>query len=198
MNIHLLNLHFVFHLWASRTEPYTEDSPPICLNKLSDGKILQKTVSCLICPYPSVSFFQNTLKTQPLSHASCNNLGFEQNFDLLCTLECVDWSGRSAGGTDNTILSLETKVIWVTVLRTESSSRTWERANICHMLVGHLEWMLWNYREDHLLGWRIIMRTCRDISLLCLGSWPLLRALAIAVSPLLSYALQSFEKEWNT
>lgn len=88
MNIHLLNLHFVFYLQASRTEPSTEDSPPIWLNKLG-WKDLANPVACLICLHPSVGFFQSTLETQPLTHASCSKLGLEQSFDL-CTLECVD------------------------------------------------------------------------------------------------------------
>lgn len=50
--------------------------------------------------------------------------------------------------------------------------------------------------------WRILTRACRDeLSLSrCAhhGSSPLLRAVAVAVSPVLSYILQSFRKEGNT
>lgn len=161
MNIHLLNLHFVFHLWASRTELYTEDCPPICQNKLCDGKILQNwnlivkyVHSCL------VGVFQNTLKTQPLSLASSSNLGLEQNFDLLCTLECIDGSGGGAGA----ILPWKTKVIWVGVL--EELGR--EHTCLTHACWGDLEGMIWNYTEDCLLGSRVIPGACRNTCLLCL------------------------------
>lgn len=67
---------------------------------------------CLTCPCPPASFFQNTLKIQPLSHASLNNLKLEQKFDL-CTLEYVDSViGGGAGGTNNAVLPQETKAVW--------------------------------------------------------------------------------------
>lgn len=57
---------------------------------------------CFTCPYSLVNFFQNTLKVQPLSQASSNNLGLQQNFALMFTLECA-YSGGRAGGTVNAI-----------------------------------------------------------------------------------------------